>query len=52
MQTLPFVFERYDEEINNLFGNIMSVLKKKYGMFEKTYLRKISRGPVKDKKDQ
>ncbi|KAI5441612.1 reticulon-like protein B9 [Lathyrus oleraceus] len=52
MQTLPTVFERYDEEINILFEDIMLVLKKMYRMFEKNYLRKIPRGPLKDKKAQ
>ncbi|XP_050902938.1 reticulon-like protein B9 isoform X3 [Lathyrus oleraceus] len=52
MQTLPIVFERYDEEINNLFGDIMLVLKKIYRKFEKNYLRRIPRGPLKDKKAQ
>ncbi|CAK8534075.1 unnamed protein product [Lathyrus sativus] len=52
MQTLPLVFERYDEEINILFEDIMLVLKKMYRKFEKNYLRKIPRGPLKDKKAQ
>ncbi|CAK8534074.1 unnamed protein product [Lathyrus sativus] len=52
MQTLPLLFERYDEEINILFEDIMLVLKKMYRKFEKNYLRKIPRGPLKDKKAQ
>ncbi|XP_058727305.1 reticulon-like protein B9 [Vicia villosa] len=52
LQTLPLVFERYDEEINILFEDIMLVLKKIYRKFEKNYLKKIPRGPMKDKKVQ
>ncbi|CAK8534076.1 unnamed protein product [Lathyrus sativus] len=52
MQTFPLVFEQYEEEINNLFGDIRLVLKKMYRKFDKNYLRKISRGPLKDKKAQ
>ncbi|KAL5079558.1 hypothetical protein RYX36_007979 [Vicia faba] len=52
MQTLPLVFERRGQEINILFEDIMLVLKKIYRKFEKNYLRKIPRGPLKDKKAQ
>lgn len=50
MQTLALVFERYGEEINNLFGDIMLVIKKMYRKFDKNYLGKIPREPLREKK--
>ncbi|XP_058725455.1 reticulon-like protein B9 [Vicia villosa] len=52
MQTLALMFERYGEEINNLFGDIMLVIKKMYRKFDENYLRKILRGPLKEKKGE
>ncbi|KAL2321163.1 hypothetical protein Fmac_030132 [Flemingia macrophylla] len=50
MQTLPIVYERYEEEINNRVGDIIIILRKSYRTFNKNYLNKIPRGPVKQKK--
>ncbi|XP_057733842.1 reticulon-like protein B9 [Arachis stenosperma] len=50
MLTLPIMYERYEEEINNLVGNVLVDLRKKYKQFEKRYLSKIPRGSVKEKK--
>ncbi|KAI4347212.1 hypothetical protein L6164_008044 [Bauhinia variegata] len=50
IQTLPIVYEKYEEEIDNLVGTIILGLRKKYRWFEKRYLNKIPRGPVKEKK--
>ncbi|KAK7314594.1 hypothetical protein VNO77_33120 [Canavalia gladiata] len=50
MQTLPIVYERYEDEIDNLLGDIMLQLRKKYRWLNKNYLNKIPRGPVKEKK--
>ncbi|XP_004512890.1 reticulon-like protein B9 [Cicer arietinum] len=52
IQTLPFLFDRYDEEINNLFGDVTFILKKNYRKFDKNYIKKIPRGPMKAKKNQ
>nr|ACU17115.1 unknown [Glycine max] len=52
MQTLPIVYERYEEEINNWVGDVIIVLKKNYRRFNKNYLNKIPRGPGKAKKTQ
>nr|AFK35389.1 unknown [Lotus japonicus] len=50
IQTLPIAYDRHEEEINNLFGHIIVDLRKKYRRFKKTYVNKIPRGPVKEKK--
>ncbi|MED6209516.1 hypothetical protein PIB30_055416 [Stylosanthes scabra] len=50
MLTLPIGYERYEEEINNLVGNFIMDLRKKYKKFEKRYLSKIPRRSVKEKK--
>ncbi|XP_028787029.1 reticulon-like protein B9 [Neltuma alba] len=52
VQTLPFVYERYEQEIDNLVGDVMLDLRRKYRKFEKKYLSKIPRGPVKEKKNR
>ncbi|TKY44746.1 Reticulon protein B9 [Spatholobus suberectus] len=52
MQTLPIVYERYEEEIDNRFGDIIKFLRKTYRRLNKNYLKKIPRGPVKEKKTQ
>ncbi|KAK4256562.1 hypothetical protein QN277_006269 [Acacia crassicarpa] len=52
VQTLPFVYERYEQEIDNLVGDVILDLRKKYIQFEKRYLNKIPRGPVKEKKNR
>ncbi|RHN42365.1 hypothetical protein MtrunA17_Chr8g0376101 [Medicago truncatula] len=50
LQTLPIVYDRYEEEINNLAGHVIVDLRRKYRRFKKSYLNKIPRGPVKEKK--
>lgn len=50
MLMLPIVYERYEEEISNLVGNAIVDVRKNYRRFEKSYLSKIPRGPVKEKK--
>ncbi|KAF7834614.1 reticulon-like protein B9 [Senna tora] len=52
MQTLPFMYERYEEEINNVVGDMVVELRNKYRRFDKRYLNKIPRGPVKEKKNR
>ncbi|XP_019464557.1 PREDICTED: reticulon-like protein B9 [Lupinus angustifolius] len=49
IQTLPIVYDRYEEEINNVVGHIILDLRKIYRRFEKGYLKKIPRGAVKKK---
>ncbi|KAK2383965.1 reticulon protein B8 [Trifolium repens] len=50
IQTLPIVYDRYEEEINNLAGHMIVDLRRKYRWFKKRYLNKIPRGPLKEKK--
>ncbi|KAJ7970342.1 Reticulon-like protein [Quillaja saponaria] len=50
METLPFVYERNEEEINHLSGNIIREVRRMYRRFDKKFLNKIPRGPVKEKK--
>ncbi|XP_061353256.1 reticulon-like protein B9 [Gastrolobium bilobum] len=51
MLTLPILYDRYEEEINNMVGDIILVLRKSYRKFDKKYLNKIPRGPIlKEKK--
>ncbi|KAL1328477.1 hypothetical protein HN51_038322 [Arachis hypogaea] len=50
IQTLPIVYDRYEEEIRNLAEHILIDIRRKYRRFQKTYLNKIPRGPVKEKK--
>ncbi|KAK8470473.1 hypothetical protein PHAVU_004G154000 [Phaseolus vulgaris] len=52
VHTLPIVYERYEEEINNWVSDMIIVLRKNYRSFRKEYLSKIPRGPVKAKKSQ
>ncbi|WVZ14837.1 hypothetical protein V8G54_012403 [Vigna mungo] len=52
VHTLPIVYERYEEEINNWVSDIIIVLRKNYRSFKKNYLNRIPRGPVKPKKTQ
>ncbi|KAI4350958.1 hypothetical protein L6164_005360 [Bauhinia variegata] len=50
IQTLPIVYEKYEEEINSLAGALIQDVRKKYRWFDKRYLGKIPRGPIKEKK--
>ncbi|CAJ1952001.1 unnamed protein product [Sphenostylis stenocarpa] len=52
VHTLPIVYERYEEEINNWVSDMIIVLRKNYRSFNKNYLNKIPRGPVQAKKSQ
>ncbi|XP_047161031.1 reticulon-like protein B9 [Vigna umbellata] len=52
VHTLPIVYERYEEEINNWVSDMLIFLRKNYRSFKKNYLNRIPRGPVKPKKTQ
>ncbi|QCD92245.1 reticulon-like protein B9 [Vigna unguiculata] len=52
VHTLPIVYERYEEEINNWVSDMIIVFRKNYRIFKKNYLNRIPRGPVKPKKTQ
>ncbi|XP_031372238.1 reticulon-like protein B9 isoform X4 [Punica granatum] len=50
MQTLPFLYDRYEEEVDHLVGRMAREVKRLYRRFDKQFLNKIPRGPVKEKK--
>ncbi|EHA8592107.1 putative Reticulon-like protein B14 [Cocos nucifera] len=50
IQTLPALYERYENEVNNLITTGSRDLKKLYMKLDSKVLGKIPRGPVKEKK--
>ncbi|KAB1205604.1 Reticulon-like protein B14 [Morella rubra] len=50
LQTLPVLYERYEREVDYLATKGNRDVKKLYQKFDSTILRKIPRGPVKQKK--
>ncbi|KAL0535565.1 hypothetical protein IC582_029901 [Cucumis melo] len=50
LETLPFLYEKYEEEVDQFAGKAISQTKKSYRNFDAKFLNKIPRGPVKDKK--
>ncbi|GAV81339.1 Reticulon domain-containing protein [Cephalotus follicularis] len=50
LQTLPYLYERYQEDVDKLAGKLNKEVKKTYKKFDSNVLNKIPRKPVKDKK--
>ncbi|XP_022954524.1 reticulon-like protein B9 [Cucurbita moschata] len=50
LETLPFLYVKYEEEVDHLAGKAIYHTKKSYRNFDAKFLNKIPRGPVKDKK--
>ncbi|KAL6010824.1 hypothetical protein ACLOJK_001266 [Asimina triloba] len=50
IQTLPALYERYEDDVDYLAGKGSSDLKELYNKFDSKILNKIPRGPVKDRK--
>ncbi|KAK9278666.1 hypothetical protein L1049_028240 [Liquidambar formosana] len=50
METLPFLYERYEEQVEHLAGRMNRRMKKMYSRFDANVLNRIPRGPVKEKK--
>lgn len=50
LETLPFLYEKYEEEVDHFAGKAIYQTKKSYRDFDAKFLNKIPRGPVKDKK--
>ncbi|XP_059455414.1 reticulon-like protein B9 [Corylus avellana] len=50
MQTLPYLYDRYKDEVDSLVGDVIRDMKTKYSKFDSKFLNKIPRGPVKEKK--
>lgn len=49
METLPFLYERYEEEVDDLASKIYTQMARTYKKFEVDVLRKIPRAAMKDK---
>ncbi|KAJ8753711.1 hypothetical protein K2173_026387 [Erythroxylum novogranatense] len=50
LQTLPFLYERYEKEVDNYANRLNRQVMKLYRKFDSNFLNKIPRGPVKEKK--
>lgn len=50
METLPYLYEQYEKEVDHAAGKLHRRMTKKFKNFDSTFLEKIPRGPVKDKK--
>ncbi|KAJ9187264.1 hypothetical protein P3X46_002741 [Hevea brasiliensis] len=48
-QTLPFLYDRYEEEVDEYVGRLFRQAKKTYRRFDSRVLKMIPRGTVKDK---
>lgn len=48
--TLPYMYDRYENEVDYLAGRLNKEVKRSYKKFDTNVLNKIPRGPVKDKK--
>ncbi|KAI5660222.1 hypothetical protein M9H77_29015 [Catharanthus roseus] len=49
LETLPFLYERYEEEVDDLASKIYTQMARTYKKFEVDVLRKIPRAAMKDK---
>ncbi|BBH04126.1 Reticulon family protein [Prunus dulcis] len=49
LETLPFVYERFEEDVDRLAGKVSREIKRSYRKFDSQFLNKIPRGPVKEK---
>lgn len=50
LETLPALYERYEEQVDEIAGKGNRNVKKLYEKFDSKVLNKIPRGPVKEKK--
>lgn len=50
METLPFLYDRFEEEVDTLAGRMAREIRRLYRRFDAHFLNKIPRGPVKEKK--
>ncbi|KAL3529249.1 hypothetical protein ACH5RR_008571 [Cinchona calisaya] len=51
VETLPFLYERYEEEADDLASKVYKQMRRTYRKVEADVLVKIPRGPVKEKKE-
>ncbi|XP_058193711.1 reticulon-like protein B9 [Rhododendron vialii] len=52
LETLPYLYDQYEEEADYLLARTFRMMKKTYKKLDKEYIRKIPRGPVKVKKQR
>ncbi|CAI0450724.1 unnamed protein product [Linum tenue] len=50
IQTVPFLYEQYEAEVDYIAGTLMRDVRRAYRKFDSRVLNKIPRGPVKEKK--
>lgn len=50
METVPFLYDRYEEEFDMLVGRMVKEMRRVYRRLDAQFLNKIPRGPVKEKK--
>lgn len=50
VETLPFLYERYEEEVDYVAYKMKRQMRKTYRKFNADFLGKIPRGPAKEKK--
>ncbi|KAK3225272.1 hypothetical protein Dsin_005134 [Dipteronia sinensis] len=50
IETLPFLYNRYEKEVDRLVYKAMRRVRKMFNSFDSQVLNKIPRGPIKDKK--
>ncbi|CAK7349686.1 unnamed protein product [Dovyalis caffra] len=50
LQTLPFLYNKYEDEVDKYAGELIRQVKKMFRRFDSNVLNKIPRGPVKEKK--
>lgn len=50
LETLPFLYERYEKEVDYLVGKVYRKIRKIYRKFDSNVLDKIPRGPMNGKK--
>ena len=48
--TVPLVYDKYEDKVDSYGEKAMAELKKQYAVLDAKVLRKIPRGPSKDKK--
>ncbi|KAK6925335.1 Reticulon [Dillenia turbinata] len=50
LETLPFLYERYEEDVDYIASRVAQNMKRLFRKFDSQFLNKIPRGPVKEDK--
>uniref|UniRef100_A0A7N0UX59 Reticulon-like protein n=1 Tax=Kalanchoe fedtschenkoi TaxID=63787 RepID=A0A7N0UX59_KALFE len=50
METVPFLYERYEDDVDYIVGKMVRELKENFRRFDSNVLNRIPRGPTKDRK--